>query len=66
MGRVVLKREGSFYRVGVDPVEALPPSFARPATYLHHALAADTASLLADATGFPVVDETAKKGAQHG
>ncbi len=66
MGRVTISRAGSFYRVGVDPVDALPPSFVRPSTYTSHRGAFDTAHLLAEATGFPVVDQTQHKGASHG
>lgn len=66
MGRVTLLRAGSFYRVQCDPVEALPRSFARPSTYTNLQLARDTAQLLSDATGFPLVDNADKKGASHG
>ena len=65
MGRIILKRDGGFYRVQCDPVDALPPSFARPTTFISHCLASDTAGLLGEATGFPVVDMT-QKGNRHG
>lgn len=65
MGRVILERDRGFYRVQCDPVDALPPSFARPTTYISHWLAASTADLLGKATGFPVVDTT-QKGEPHG
>lgn len=65
MSRVVLQRQGGFYRVQCDPVDSLPPSFARPTTYISHWLASDTAKLLGEATGFPVVDMT-QKGAPNG
>jgi hypothetical protein len=66
VGRVILSRAGSFYRVQCDPVEALPRSFARPSTYTNLQLARDTAQLLSEATGFPLVDNADKKGALHG
>jgi len=65
MGRIILKRDGGFYRVQCDPVDSLPPSFARPTTYISHWLASDTADLFSEATGFPVVDMT-QKGNRHG
>lgn len=62
MGRVTLKRDGVFFRVGVDPKEALPPSFNRPTTYCNRGLAYDAALILSDATGFALADETQGKG----
>jgi hypothetical protein len=65
MGRVILIRDGCFYRVQCDPVDALPPSFARPTTFISHCLATNTAGLLGEATGFPVADMT-QMGNPHG
>lgn len=61
MGRVTLSRAGSFYRIQCDPVDALPPSFVRPATYTSHSMAADAAGQMAKATGFSVLDMTKKE-----
>lgn len=59
---VVLSKGSGFFRVVTVPPEALPADWHHPRTYAAHSLASDAAALLAKVTGFPVVDETQKRG----
>lgn len=53
-----LRKEGPFWRVRVEPKDALPASVHVPETHAGHLSATMAAKLLANATGFPVVDHT--------
>lgn len=60
---ISLRRDGPFYRVRVSPADALPPPVRQPETHAGHASALMAARLIANATGFPIIDETQKGGA---
>lgn len=53
-----IKKDGPLFRVQIFPPDALPPSFSVPSTYLALSIARQSAKVLADATGWSVVDLT--------
>lgn len=57
-----LRRDGPLYRVQIFPPDALPPSFSVPSTFLSVSIARMSAKVLADATGWSVVDLTEARG----
>ena len=63
---ISVRRDGPFYRVRVTPADAVPPSVRQPETHAGHASALMAARLLCNATGFPIIDDTDKKGRADG
>lgn len=59
--QIHLRKDGPFFRVRVEPKGALPASVHVPETHAGHLSATMAAKLLANATGFPVVDHTQVK-----
>lgn len=59
---VVLSKGSGYFRVVTRPPEALPAGWHHPRTYTAYCLASDAAALLGKVTGWPVIDETPKKG----
>lgn len=58
---IAIAKDGSFWRVLVEPETALPAGWSRPSTFSSKPLAAMSAKLLAEASGLPIID-TAKAG----
>lgn len=56
-----LRKDGPFWRVTVEPREALPEHILITQTHAGHLSAGMAARLLSNATGFPVVDHTKAK-----
>jgi hypothetical protein len=49
-------RDGPFFRMAVNPPEALTKALARPSTYASETTARMAAQVLAGITGWPIVD----------
>jgi len=58
---IVLSKEPGYFRVVTRPPGALPANLHRPTTYTAYCLASDAARFLSKATGWAVIDETAKR-----
>lgn len=56
--QICIERDGPTFRVVVTPPDALPAGWSRPETFSSSPLARMSAKLLAEASGFPVVDLT--------
>lgn len=56
--QVHLRKDGAFFRVRVEPKDALPASVHVSETYVGHLSATMAAKVLANATGFPIIDHT--------
>jgi hypothetical protein len=55
---ILIRKDGPFYRVRVEPVGSLPANVRAPETHAGYLAETMAAKLLHDATGFPVVDHT--------
>lgn len=59
---ISIVRDGPFYRVRANPVDALPPCVRQPETHGSHLSANMAARILSDASGLPVVDRSSNGG----
>lgn len=63
--QIHLTNDGPFFRVRVEPRDALPSSVRQPETHAGHWSATMAARVLSNATNFPIVDLT-KEGRGNG
>lgn len=56
--RIEISRDGPFFRLTIEPADALPPSAMRTATHASHLSAAMDAVIMHRATGWPIIDRT--------
>lgn len=55
---IAIEREGPLFRLAIMPPDALPAGWSRPETFSSRPLARMSARILADATGWPIIDQT--------